>query len=96
MDDQQEDDDTVSEYRADVQMAETARELLLEAEPDEQGFEQDQPREGGEFLVFKTQIGNAVGLAMNLGFATLHVDGLFWLCCLLGANNVTKSRPFFM
>ena len=39
-------------------------------------------------------VGNAVCFTMNLGLATLHVDGLLWFYCLVGANNFTKSGPF--
>ena len=28
--------------------------------------------------------------------ASLHCDGLLWFYCLVGANNITKSEPFFV
>jgi hypothetical protein len=65
--------------RADLQVPETTRELLLQTEAIEQGLEQDQTRKGGQALGFEADCGNAMGFVMNAGFAKLHTNGLCWL-----------------
>jgi hypothetical protein len=96
MDDQYQCNQAVAKYRTDLQVAEAVCQLLLQTEVAEQGLKQNQPGEGSQFLVFKMNVGNAMSFTMDIGFATLHVDGLLWFYCLVGANNFTKSGPFFI
>jgi hypothetical protein len=79
MDNQQQHGESVSKDWADLQMPETARELSLQSEAIEQRLEHDQAGEGGQALVFKPDLGKAMGFAMNGGSATLHPNGLRWL-----------------
>ena len=55
-----------------------------------------QSGERRQSLILKFDLGNAVGLAMDGGFATLHVDGLFWLGCWIGVHNPTKPETVFL
>ena len=94
---QQQDDDAVTIDRADGQVAETPGELLLQADPAEQRLVHHQTGKRGQSLILKFNLGNTMGLAMNGGFATLHVDGLFWLSCWVGAYQFYQARDrFFM
>lgn len=81
MNNQQQHREAMTEDRADFQMPETAGELLLQSEATEQGLKQDQAGERGQPLVFEAKLWNAMGLAMNAGFATLCVNGLRWFYC---------------
>jgi hypothetical protein len=38
----------------------------------EQRLDEDEARKRGQLVVFKTQCGQAMGLAVNFGFAILH------------------------
>jgi hypothetical protein len=96
MDDQYQCNQSVAKNRTDLQVSEAVGQLLLQADAVKQGLKQHQPGEGGQFLILKIDVGNAVSFAMNLGFATLRFDGLLWFYCLVGANNITKSGPFFI
>jgi len=97
MDDQQQHHGAVAEDGADLQVAETATQLLLEPDAGKQGLVHHQAGEGGQLLILKPDLGNAMGLAMNLGFATLHADGLRWYCCLFWRLQFYQLRGrFFM
>jgi hypothetical protein len=90
VDDQQQNHGAVAKDGADLEMTKTAAELSLESQLPEQRLKHDQPGKGGQTVVFKMKFGNAVGFAMNRGFATLHVGGFFWLFCFVSAINITK------
>ena len=62
----------VSEDRAEGEMAEAAAQLLLEPQTSEQRLKEDEARERGQLAVFKTQCRQAMGLAVDFGFAILH------------------------
>ena len=96
LDDQHHDHHAVAKDGADLQVAETVAQVLFQPKAAEQRLEQHQSRKGRQFLVFKVDFGNAVCFTVNSRFATLHADGLLWFYCLVGANNFTKSRPFFI
>jgi hypothetical protein len=53
-------------------MAEAAAQPLLEPQMSEQRWEEDEARERGQLAVFKAQGGQAMGLAVDFGFAILH------------------------
>jgi hypothetical protein len=53
-------------------MAEAAAQPLLETQMSEQRLEEDEARERGQLAVFKAQGGQAMGLAVDFGFAILH------------------------
>jgi hypothetical protein len=36
-----------------------------------------------------------VGFTMNIGFATLHFNGLFWLSCWIGLHQFYQTRGRF-
>jgi hypothetical protein len=62
----------MSEDRADGEMAEAAAQPFFEPQTSEQRLEEDEARERGQLAVFKTQCGQAMGLAVDFGFAILH------------------------
>ena len=93
---QQQHDQSVAKDGGDLQVSKAVDQLLLQLKPAEQGLKHKQTGEGGQLLVFKAELGDAVRFTMNIGFASLHADGFLWFYCLVGANNSTKSRPFFI
>jgi hypothetical protein len=95
MDDQQHHRESVAKDWADLQMPETAHELLLQSQALEQGLKQDQAREGGQALVFETNFWDTMGLAMNAGFATLHANGLRWFIGLVWCLQFYQFRDRF-
>ncbi|MDH3637370.1 MAG: hypothetical protein OES09_02765, partial [Gammaproteobacteria bacterium] len=36
------------------------------------------------------------GFTMNIGFATLHLNGLFWLSCWIGLHQFYQARGRFL
>ena len=97
MHDQQQHHDAVAEDGADLQVAKTAAELMLESDPGKQGLVHHQAGEGGQLLIFEPDLGNAMGLAMNGGSATLHANGLRWFCWLVSRLQFYQLRGrFFM
>jgi hypothetical protein len=59
----------VSEDRADGEMAKAAAQPFFESQTSEQRLEEDEARERGQLAVFKTQCGQAMGLAVDFGWA---------------------------
>jgi hypothetical protein len=95
MDNQQQNGQSVTKDWTHHQMPETARELLLQAKAAEQRLEQNQTGEGSQALVFESNLGNAMGLAMNAGFATLHPNGLRGFYCLVWCLQFYQLRDRF-
>jgi hypothetical protein len=78
-------------------MTETPRQLPLQTDTAEQRLEHNQPGERGQSLILKLDLGNAVGFTMNGGFATLHANGLRWLCWTVWYHQYYQLRDrFFM
>jgi len=77
-------------------MSETARELLLQTKAIEQRLEQNQTREGSQAPVFEANLRNAMGLAMNAGFATLHPNGLRWFIGMVWRLQFYPLRDLFL
>ena len=59
----------MSEDPADGEMAEAAAQPFLEPQTSDQRLEEDEARERGQLAIFKTQYGQAMGLAVDFGFA---------------------------
>src|SRR5207244_13454570 len=76
VDDEEQHHGVVAEDRAHLQVAETGSQPFLDVELGEEGLEDDQARERCECLVFETDLGESVKLAMDGGSARLHVGGL--------------------
>jgi hypothetical protein len=61
------------------QGAEAVAQPILEIQPLEQKLEDEQPREGGQLLVFKSELRDRVGLALDLVSAKLHGERPPWV-----------------
>jgi hypothetical protein len=84
----------VSEDRSDGEMAEAAAQPFFESQTSEQRLEEDEARERGQLAVFKTQCGQAMGLAVDFGFAILHGKRSPSGMCLFAKTHYTaKCRP---
>jgi hypothetical protein len=95
MDNQQQNGQSVTKDWTDLQMPETACELLFQAKAAEQRLEQNQTGEGCQSLVFEANLWNAMGLAMNAGFATLHPNGLRWFIGMVWCLQFYQLRDRF-
>jgi hypothetical protein len=62
----------MSEDRADGEMAEAAAQPFFEPQTSEQRLEEDEAGERRHLAVFKPQRRQAMGLAVDFGFAILH------------------------
>ena len=55
-------------------MAEATSQPLFNSQMRKQGLEDDQPRERGQSLIFKFDLGNLMDSTINLFSATLHFE----------------------
>jgi hypothetical protein len=66
--------------RLDFEVLEASRDALFEFQLCKETLEDNQPSEGGQFLVFKSQIGNNVSLALHSFSGSLHGGDLLGVC----------------
>ena len=84
----------MSEDRANGEMAEAAAQPFFEPQTSEQRLEEDETRERRQLAVFKAQCGQAMGLAVDFGFAILHRKRSPSGMCWFGKTHyIAKCRP---
>jgi hypothetical protein len=93
---QQQHDQAVAKDGTHVEVAETPAQLLLQTDTVEQRLVDHQSSERGQALILKFYFRNAVGLAMNGGFATFHANGLRWFIGLVWCHQFYQPRGRFL
>ena len=95
VDDQQQHHHPVSKDGADLQMVEALAQLSLQVDAGEQRLVEHQTGKRGQALVFEPDFRDAMGLAMDGSFATLHANGLRWFDWLFWQLQSYKLRDRF-
>jgi len=72
-------------------MAEAAAQPLLESQTSEERLDEDEARERGQLAVFKTQCGQAMGFAVDFGFAILSLRAISLAAVMIVENILYRE-----
>ena len=80
-----------------LELSEALLEAFAEVKAIKKSLEQDQPREGGELLIFESELGESVGFTSDLRSAKLHGGDLHGIRIVSWQIDCTPNRsPFFI